>query len=590
MRQKSLISLFLTFLASLGYAGTVAALPELQPRQQCDTAVCPDWSWFSTIGEQFEGTWQTIGGYLGGLLLKDPPEEQIPTNPTEPLLPGSGETTNLKNPYEAEPISQTELSPGTERCPVGAPDMGYDSNDQNENFRQCSVAPAQIVMPTDCTSPKNAMVAQKLALMDPLFKTSRSPRCPGENGVVFWLAYITPDQAAIILAETDGAVKGIAPDSPFTSDPLTPAPELITGQRLVPGNTKMVNRLKKKRGILQVQVQEWDVIFDPSLTFLSAPPGRTNADSEKYVYFETAVQSAMQQDIRVYLVDSGYDPRSGQIRPKGMEWFYGIGARKAESDNHPDRHGTCMASKIGGPGYGVFQAGLVFTIVKIIDTVASFLDALGHILSDVVDKKLSVQGRAVVQISGQWRLKEAEAFIVDAIHRGINALLSSKIMVVTPSPINSPATQTDTWPASLAELTDMITVGAVAPIPLPDVPYGSRFPWSKLSPVTVNAPGGGLCGDIGGRQKPFIGPGIAAAVTTGLIAYFLAIPDLQAYFLAQPNWASAVKQYILAMSYPRHGLVTSVWNGLDSTDPKLTYNTPGDPWIGIPYPGNPRFQ
>ncbi|MCJ1347953.1 hypothetical protein MMC31_006183 [Peltigera leucophlebia] len=585
MRQKSLISLLLTSLVFLGYAVTVAALPELHPRQQCDTAVCPDWSWFSTLGEKFEGTWQTIGGYLGGLLLNDPPEEQTPTNPTEPLLPGSGRITNPQNPFETDPTSQTELSSGTEKCPVGAPDMNYDSNDQNQNLRQCSVAPAQIVMPTDCTSPKNAMIAQKLAVMDPLYKTSRSPRCPGENGVVFWLANITPDQAAIILAETDGAVKGIAPDSPFKSDPLTPAPELVAGQKLVPRNTK------KKRDILQVQVQEWDDIFDPSLTFLSTPPGRTNGDNRKYVFFETAVQSAMQQDIRVYLVDSGYDPRSGQIRPKGLEWFYGIGARMEESDSDPDRHGTCMASKIGGPGYGVLQVGPVFTIIKIIDTVASFLDSLGHILSDVVDKEFSVQGRAVVQISGQWRLKETEAFIVDAIRRGINALLNSKVMVVSPSPSgDSLGTQTETWPASLAAMTDMITVGAVTPIALPGMPYGSRYPWSTSGSVIVNAPGGSLCASIGGSPKPFVGPGMAAAVTTGLIAYFLAIPDLQAYFLAQPNWASAVKQYILAMSYPRHELVTSVWNGLDSADPKLTYNTPGDPWIGIPYPGNPRFQ
>ena len=74
------------------------------------------------------------------------------------------------------------------------------------------------------------MVAQKLAVMDPSLKTSRSPRCPGENGLVFWLAHITLDEAAIILAETNGAVQGIRPDAPFKSDPLTPAPELMAGQ------------------------------------------------------------------------------------------------------------------------------------------------------------------------------------------------------------------------------------------------------------------------------------------------------------------------------------------------------------------------
>ena len=86
------------------------------------------------------------------------------------------------------------------------------------------------------------------------------------------------------------------------------------------------------------------------------------------------------------------------------------------------------------------------------------------------------------------------------------------------------------------------------------------------------------------------GPSMPAAITAGLVAYFLAIPDLYDYFMAQPNWALAVKQYVVAMSYARHQLVPSVWNGIDREDGKVSYNMPGDPWIGIPYSGNPRFQ
>lgn len=590
MRTKSLRPLFRRLLTSLIFLGctvTVAALPELHTRQECDTAVCPDWSWLSTIGEKAQDTWQSISGYLGGLLLKDLPEgEQIPTNPTQPIPPGSGQSINPQNPWDTEPAPQIEIFSGTEECPVGAPDANYDSNDQSQ-LRQCSVVPAQIVVPTDCTSPQNALVAQKLAVMDPSFKTSRSPRCPGENGVVFWLAYITPDQAASILAETDGAVKGITPDSPFNSGPLTPAPELITSHGLIPRKPKIGNRLKKKRGVLEVEVHGSDDLTDPSLAFLSIPPGQTYGYSKKYAFFNTAVQSALRTDIRVYLVDSGYDPSSLQIRQKGLEWLYGIGASRRKNDNHPNRHGTCMASKISGPENGVFPRGPVFTIVKTSDTLASFIDSLGYILEDVIDKKASVGGRAVVHISGQWLVKRPEYHIIDLMRDGIYALLESKIMVVSSSPHVS--TGVDTWPASLSRVSDMITVGSVSPLPLPGIPYGSRYPWS-LGSVTVNAPGGGFCKTTGGVEQPMVGPGMAAAVTTGLIAYFLAIPDLQEYFLAQPNWASAVKRYVVAMSYPRYELAISVWNGLDVEDGKTTHNTPGDPWIGIPYPGNPRFQ
>lgn len=103
------------------------------------------------------------------------------------------------------------------------------------------------------------------------------------------MAYITPDQAAKILAETDGAVKGIAPDSPLKSGPLTPAPELTCSNELVPRKPKMED------------------------------PGQSFGYSKKYAFFKTAVQSALRSSIRVYLVDSGYDPRSGQIRQEGLE-------------------------------------------------------------------------------------------------------------------------------------------------------------------------------------------------------------------------------------------------------------------------------
>ena len=592
MRPKSLHSLTRLLLTSLIFFGrtvTVAALPELQSRQECDTAICPDWSWFSTVGEKAQGTWQSISEYLGGLLPKDSLEEQIPTNPTEPLLPGSGRSIDPQDPLETEAAPQIELFSVTENCQAGAPDANDDSNDQSQ-LRQCSEVPAQIVVPTDCTSPKNALVAQKLVVMDPSFQTSRSPRCPGENGVVFWLAHITPDQAAKILAETDGAVTGIAPDSPFKSGSLTPAPELMTVRNFVPEQTKMEDPLKTKRGVLQVEVQEEDDLYDPSLAFLSIPPGQTFGYSKSYAFFGTAVQSAMQTDIRVYLVDSGYDPSSGQIREEGLEWLYGMNARMRKSDNHPDHHGTCMASKIGGPKYGVLQRGLVFTIVKTSDTVASFIDSLGQILGDVNNKKTSVEGRAVVQISGQWHVSKPQESILNPMYQGILALLNSKIMVVSSSPSPEISIGEDTWPASFSRNSDMITVGAVSPLPLPNIPYGSRYPWSLAGPETVSAPGAGFCKSAGGVEAPLAGPGMAAAVTTGLIAYFLAIPDLQEYLLAQSNWASAVKQYVLAMSYPRYELVISVWNGLDSGERKKRYNTPGDPWIGIPYPGNPRFQ
>lgn len=590
MRQKLLIGLISTSLIFLGRVLTAASLPGLRPRQQCDSLICSDQSWFTNFVDKIQDTWSLIGGYLDGLSPTNLPELRIPTEPTLPLLPSSRETKPL-NPDKTEITPQLEPFSGTEKCPVGAPELNYDSTDQNPNFRQCEMAPAQIIVPADCTSPKNAKVAQKLAVIDPSLKTSRSPRCPGENGVVFWLAHLTPDQVAMILAETEGAVEGIAANSPFKSGPLRPAPEFIPSPEGIPEIKKMGNRFKKKRGILQVKSKGWERRSDPSLTFLSTPPGRTNPDVGIYTYFKTAVDYARQQDIRVYLVDSGYALGSSQIREDRLEWLYGMGATN-EDDDDEDGHGTCMASKIGSPDVGVFPGGPVFTIVKIEHTVASFIDSFGAILEDVRIKWPAVQGRAVVQISGNWAVKLDDAILIGIMQDGIDALLSSKIMVVSPAPSGESEDQRDIWPSLLASMTDMITVGAVVPVAGAQLPYGAKYPWSLDAPrdtITVSAPGSGLCRNKDGRTRYVAGPGIAAAVTTGLVAYFLAIPDLQEYFWAQPRWASAVKRYVVAMSYPRYQLITAVWNGLDSEAVAQTYNAPFDPWIGIPYAGNPRF-
>ncbi|MCJ1342365.1 hypothetical protein MMC31_000547 [Peltigera leucophlebia] len=469
-----------------------------------------------------------IGGYLDGLFLK--PEQQSQADPTIPLLPGSGEP-NPQNPFATELTPQIELFSGTEKCPVGVPDLNYDSTDQNQNSHQCTVAPAQIIIPTDCTSPKNALVVQKLAAIDPPFKTSKSPRCPGENGVVFWLAYLTADQAAMLLAETDGAVEGITPDSPFKSVPLTPAPELIASQEVIPETTKIGSRLKKKRAILQVESIEWTRASDPSLTFLSTPPGRTNRNSRKYTYFKTAVDDARRQDIRVYLVDTGYAPGSGQIRgwSGSMEWAPREKKVKVMATFLYLVMELAWCPKSVAGVLGSFQGGLYLQLSK-------YSLPWPHLST---------------RWAPSWKMFFSENHSSWRVELCINTLLNSKVMIVAAAPFGKPGERIYTWPSSLARVTDMITIGAVIPVTKPAMPYRSRYHWSvAVDTVTVNAPGSGLFIRKDDTIRPLKGPSMAAAVVTVLIAYFLAIPDLQEYFQAQPDWALAVKDYLLAMSFP----------------------------------------
>lgn len=59
-------------------------------------------------------------------------------------------------------------------------------------------------------------------------------------------------------------------------------------------------------------------------------------------------------------------------------------------------------------------------------------------------------------------------------------------------------------------------------------------------------------------QLAYTGSSFAGVVMTRLVVYFLAIPDLYQYFIAKPNFALAMKKYVVAMSYPRNGLVNTV--------------------------------
>lgn len=123
MRRELLIRPIPTSLIFLGCALTAATLPELRPRQQRDTLIFPDQSWITIFGDKVENTQSLIGGYLDGLFPKNLPEQQIPTDPTWPLLPGSRKTKPLNlEDHETDLAQQLEPFSGTETCPVGAPE------------------------------------------------------------------------------------------------------------------------------------------------------------------------------------------------------------------------------------------------------------------------------------------------------------------------------------------------------------------------------------------------------------------------------------------------------------------------------------
>lgn len=601
MRRETARRAILTSLIYFEFALTVAAFPRLFPRQDaCDQFFCLDWSNLDIPAQQ---TVDTVGAYLRGLFLQDHIDPQTPTIPTEQPLPGIGpdssqQNSEFKSPTDTQTSPQIPPLAGSEQCtqyalPVGAPELINDE-DGSENPRPCGVTTAYIIIPTDCGSPENSEVERILFAMDPTLQTSGSPWCQAENAVMFWLANLSPEKAMDLKGQTKGAVKTVMPDGQFRTEPLTPAPELmIQGQ--VPAAVGTDGRLKV-RDQLEVQFKRYASrdFADPSLTFLSNAPDAPKEDVKDYVYFKSAVEASQAQEVRVYAIGSGFEKTNPDVPHSKLEYIYGFGCRTLPNDDDEEGHDSCMVSKIGGERFGVFPNGPAFTLVKIGPALSAFFDSLAKVIRDIISKPY-LTGRAVVHISGHWPAEEIDRDAITMMQQGIQALLNLKVMIVTSAGSFSEGDQMIlNMPADLAKTTDFITAGSVVPIFILSTPslFGQRLPGTLTGPaVTVSAPGLGFCYTKGTDVEAYTGSGIAGAVMAGLVAYFLAIPDLHRYFMAQPNFAFAVKQYVIAMSYPRNGLVTSVWNGLDARETRTVYNQPGgEPWIGIPYAGNPRFQ
>lgn len=635
---------------------TVTTFSRIFPRQDaCDQLFCLDRYW-STIGTSAQQTFDAFGAYLRGISFHDQViDSQTPqTVPTgqDLHLPGIGSDSIQQNHPELRIPTETQTSPqilpltdSVDPCnqyvpPVGAPELTTTDEDESQKYRRpCGLITASyIVVPSDCGSPENTNVEKILFGIDPDFKTSRSPWCQVMNGgVMFWLGNLSQEQARDLKRQAGGAVKIVMPDVQLRTEALTPAPELmVQGSTPTPaaaGGTDGRRRRLKVRDLLEVQVRKFrnKEIPDPSLTFLSNAPEAPKADLREYVYFKSAVQASQvpQEEVRVYVIDRGFDKRNPDISHNKLTYLYSLGSAPRPNEDEDDKMGggggsSCLVSKIGGKRFGVFPNGPAFTIVKIGPNLSSLFDAFGVVIRDRMSKP-DLIGRAVVYISRHWRPTTAPAAQVDEIdledrdainlmQQAIQALLDLKVMVVTHAgttyntegqgqgqgrtQMGVSNNNNNNMPADLASTMDFITAGSVVPFVTPEDPwwFGQTIIGTRTGPaVTVSAPGSGFCYSKGTKKaQPYNGSGLAGAVMTGLVAYFLAIPDLYRYFMAQPNFALAVKQYVVAMSYPRNGLlVNAVWNGLDARDTRTLYNDPGpggEPWIGVPYPGNPRFQ
>ena len=440
----------------------------------------------------------------------------------------------------------------------------------------------------------NAAADSVLRAMDSGFSTSIDPFCPDAGGESFWLARLSPEQAEIVRKQTT-AVKSVVPDLKYDLDHLRPA-SATTMRTKVPAQRKSSRRAGKPRPekVMRSEKRSSQIVVeqntdDLSLAFLSTSKGKINGFT--YAYLEQAGEGSL-----VYLLDTGVNAEDNEFGSKALQFIYAAGASREPTDA-PGGSGTCIGTKIAGALYGVAKE-VEMIVVKVSPTAGSFIDGLGLVLTDLQQRAkrgFFRVGRIVVSTRGGWvansdpELDYNVGIIWQEMQKRISSLAQDfQVVFVASAGRDAQSDYPDIhlWPAALAPDIPIIVAGAVMAT---DQNYnGQRFPWSHGGEkLTVSAPGNGQCKDNMNHMQHVEGYGLAAAITSGLAAYFLSLPDLADYWrLHQGNIPRTMINYLQKTSYRRYGAEKSLWNGMDAYSTKHVY----DHWTGAATGGVSLFS
>lgn len=419
--------------------------------------------------------------------------------------------------------------------------------------------------------------------VDPNFLTSKHPNCALEGGVFFWLALLSPEQVELLRASTLATVSAILPNAPWELGGVVSA---RPAEMPIPGKSqRRRSRSIGKREAVEVITQLPATI---GLSFLSTAEGDSKS-FEVYNYLSPAGEG-----ISVYMLDTGVDTGHQTFEGTRIEWDWAVDVKMQMTDddfpsniqNRMDAQGTCAASLIAGNGVGVARNLERLVIVKINPTVASVLDGLGKVVTEVSKRNAQgrpSKGRVVVNLSGVFPDKVENRQYSLKLKDLTNVLVNiHQVIVVTPAGIdtNTPNyVDINSWPSLLAADYNILSVGSVRPTL--DSLNGNRFLWSKGGPLLrVQGPGISICA---GRGQDFVeaeGGGVSQAIVTGLVAYFLSLPDIGNLLRSYENTPKALIRYMQTMSYAKSDGTESVWNGLSHASTQQSY----DHWFGEPAP------
>lgn len=435
----------------------------------------------------------------------------------------------------------------------------------------CEERKSYITWPRSCEdTSQNAITASILSGMDSQFLTSIHPLCTVEGGVGFFVAMLNAQQVEALRRQEAGVKAVELNPSSRRSKVANPTPT----REEVPASVGLKKRVIEQRALVNVIRQD---NADESLSFLSSAPSKRT--TSRYFYFEEAGTG-----IRIYIVNEGLNTETSELADRSIIWLYAMDVSREHTDaEHPDygQKATCGVTKVAGRIYGVAKNSDL-TIAKTGHNGASFLDSLGNIIRDIRSTLGSMKGKCVIHLTEGFEESECGLEFVAYLHMNLNSLVNVyQCVFVTSSGMNRENTRASvitTVPARWSNIYDIVTVGAVyAPDPTQGEARlylnGQRLPWSPWGPeIVVAGPGNGMCASA---QSPGIrveGDVIASATVTGLVAYFLSLPDLGVWMRSKNNLPGSMISFLKLMSYARFPGQLSVWNGLDSTSPRKRYS------------------
>lgn len=340
-----------------------------------------------------------------------------------------------------------------------------------------------------------------------------------------------------------------------------------------------LNDRLKKRGetILQANANHYLISH---LTFLSYPY-QMSIIEEKFVWPGYRYFSSAGAGVVVYVIDNGAQPANDEFATTGVieRWLYAANVKKTQTEYVKKLswkgHGSCSASLVAGPNYGVAKNAKVI-MVKNSFFEGGILDAFQKIINDLENRNQAGQvtaGYTVVTLSGGFKKSTDQVKrqkLGDLILKLLNVYQVVIVIAAGPSEEDDgkELTEINTWPQLFSYdplYSSMITVGAVSR------ETGTKFSWSFGSPglgpgVNVWAPGRAYCayGYARASRDVRTGTSISAPIVAGLAAYFLALEGVGDQLRQNGDIPGAVLKYIQKLSQLRDPAYPSVWNGLNT--------------------------